>query len=98
MNDGAGTAKKQILHELFATTGVHRNHAGEALRKALVLKVARPSAPLYGVPVIDALQFAWAVQALRGRSSLPGLIVPCLSVQELHIDVGTAAQRCRSHR
>ena len=58
-------AKKQVLDELCATTGWHRDHARKALRRALVLKVARPRAPrppLYGEPVIEALRFCWAVQ------------------------------------
>jgi len=74
-------AKKQVLDELCATTGWHRDHARKALRLALVLKPLRPRAPrppLYGEPVIEALRFCWAVQGTPcGRllaAALPDLV------------------------
>jgi len=92
-------AKKQILDELCATTGWHRDHARKALRKALVLKIARPRAPrppLYGEPVIEALRFCWAVQGTPcGRllaAALPDLVPRLRRFKELQIDAGTASQ------
>ncbi|MET3172422.1 UNVERIFIED_ORG: hypothetical protein ABIB52_000246 [Arthrobacter sp. UYCu721] len=91
-------AKKQILDELCATTGWHRDHARKALRKALVLKIARPRTPrppLYGEPVIEALRFCWAVQGTPcGRllaAALPDLVPRLRRFKELRIDAGTAA-------
>lgn len=37
-------AKALVLDELWATTGLHRDHARKAQRRALVLRVARPRA------------------------------------------------------
>jgi hypothetical protein len=92
-------AKKQVLDELCATTGWHRDHARKALRKALVLKIARPRAPrppLYGEPVIEALRFCWAVQGTPcGRllaAALPDLVPRLRRFKELQIDAGTASQ------
>lgn len=42
-SDRAG--KKQILDELCATSGWHRDHARKALRTALVLRPAQARAP-----------------------------------------------------
>lgn len=91
--------KRQILDELCATTGWHRDHARKALRKALVLKPVRPRAlrpPLYGEPVIEALRFCWAVQGTPcGRllaAALPDLVPRLRRFKELHIDAETAAQ------
>lgn len=91
-------AKKLVLDELCATTGWHRDHARKALRRALVLKVARPRAPrapLYGEPVIEALRFCWAVQGTPcGRllaAALPDLVPRLRRFKELRIDDGTAA-------
>jgi transposase InsO family protein len=90
--------KKQILDELCATTGWHRDHAHKALRQALVLKAVRPGAsrpPLYGEPVIEALRFCWAVQGTPcGRllaAALPDLVPRLRRFQELTIEDGTAA-------
>ena len=91
-------AKKQVLDELCATTGWHRDHARKALRLALVLKPVRPRAPrppLYGEPVIEALRFCWAVQGTPcGRllaAALPDLVPRLRRFKELQIDDGTAA-------
>lgn len=92
-------AKKQILDELCATTGWHRDHARKALRSALVLKIARaraPRPPLYGEPVIEALRFCWAVQGTPcGRllaAALPDLVPRLRRFKELQIDGATASQ------
>ena len=91
--------KKQILDELCATTGWHRDHARKALRTALVLKPVLPRAPrppLYGEPVIEALRFCWAVLGTPcGRllaAALPDLVPRLRRFKELEIDAGTAAQ------
>jgi hypothetical protein len=91
--------KKQILDELCATTGWHRDHARKALRTALVLKPVRsraPRPPLYGEPVIEALRFCWAVLGTPcGRllaAALPDLVPRLRRFKELEIDAGTAAQ------
>ncbi|BCW35119.1 hypothetical protein StoSoilA2_11750 [Arthrobacter sp. StoSoilA2] len=95
-------AKKQVLNELCATTGWHRDHARKALRQALVLKPVRPRAPrppLYGEPVIEALRFCWAVQGTPcGRllaAALPDLVPRLRRFNELQIDDSTAAQLLR---
>jgi hypothetical protein len=91
--------KKQILDELCATTGWHRDHARKALRQALVLKPVLPRPPrppLYGEPVIEALRFCWAVLGTPcGRllgAALPDLVPRLRRFKELEIDTGTAAQ------
>jgi len=91
--------KKQILDELCATTGWHRDHARKALRTALVLKPVLPRAPrppLYGEPVIEALRFCWAVLGTPcGRllaAALPDLVPRLRRFKELEIDAGAAAQ------
>ncbi|WP_223253041.1 integrase catalytic domain-containing protein [Arthrobacter sp. AFG7.2] len=91
--------KKQILDELCATTGWHRDRARKALRTALALKPVRsrsPRPPLYGEPVIEALRFCWAVQGTPcGRllaAALPDLVPRLRRCKELRIDAGTAVQ------
>lgn len=91
--------KKQILDELCATTGWHRDHARKALRQALVLRAVLPRPtrpPLYGEPVIEALRFCWAVQGTPcGRllaAALPDLVPRLRRFKELRIDAATAAQ------
>lgn len=95
-------AKKQVLDELCATTGWHRDHARKALRLALVLKPVRPRAPrppLYGEAVIEALRFCWAVQGTPcGRllaAALPDLVPRLRRFKELQIEDTTAAQLLR---
>lgn len=56
--------KGQILDELCATTGWHRNHARKALAQALkprVVKPRKPRPPTYDTNTIEALRFCWAV-------------------------------------
>ncbi|WP_216639963.1 integrase catalytic domain-containing protein [Arthrobacter sp. QXT-31] len=91
--------KKQILDELCATTGWHRDHARKALRQALVLRAVLPRPtrpPLYGEPVTEALRFCWAVQGTPcGRllaAALPDLVPRLRRFKELRIDAATAAQ------
>ena len=60
--DKAG--KGRVLDELCATTGWHRNHARKALGRALrprIVAPRKPRPPLYGLEVIGALRFCWAV-------------------------------------
>jgi len=61
----AGKAGKgRILDELCATTGWHRSHARKALGQALTPRIIRPRRqrqPTYGVEVVLALRFCWAV-------------------------------------
>ena len=61
---GSRAGKGVILDELCATTGWHRNHARKALTYALRPRVVRarvPRPPRYGVDVVVALRFCWAV-------------------------------------
>ena len=57
--------KSKILDELCATTGWHRNHARKALATALKPRLVpaprRPRTPVYGLEVLAALRFCWAV-------------------------------------
>lgn len=99
-------SKKQVLDELCATTGWHRDHARKALRQALgprpVGKARRkPAAPRplkYGPEVIAALRTVWAVMdAPAGKRMAPfmGEIVERLrACGELDISDETAALLC----
>ena len=91
-------AKKQILDELCATTGWHRDHARKALRNAVRPKIVRPRPPRppkYGPKVLEALVFCWAVLGMpAGKRLAPilGELVPVLRRHgELDIDDDTAA-------
>jgi len=77
-------SKGTILDELCATTGWHRNHARRALGRALRSRIVRPRKPrppTYGVEVIGALRFCWAVLgAPTGKrlAAVLGELVPTL--------------------
>ena len=92
------SGKKAILDELCATTGWHRDHARKALRVALmpqVVRARRPRAPRYGVEVVVALAFCWAVLgAPTGKRLAPMMaeLVPRLRrFEELVIGDDTAS-------
>jgi len=93
--DKAG--KGVILDELCATTGWHRSHARNALRRALKPTVVGPRkrrAPVYGADVVIALGFCWAVLgAPTGKRLAPmmGDLVPRLRrFEELDVTDATA--------
>ena len=58
--------KGQVLDELGALTGRHRDYARAALREALKLKVDRARAPCAGkyddAALLSALRICWAVE------------------------------------
>ena len=99
-------AKKQIIDELCATTGWHRDHARKALRQALGprpvgrtrRKPAKPRPPKYGEKVIAALRKVWAVMdCAAGKRIAPFMteIVGRLrACGELDISDETAALLC----
>lgn len=63
--------KPKILHESFATTGWHCDHARKALRGTLRPRVAKqraPRTPEYGPKVIAALIFCWAALGVPAAS------------------------------
>jgi len=89
--------KGVILDELCATTGWHRSHARNALRRVLKPTVVRPRklrAPVYGADVVVALGFCWAVLgAPTGKrlAAMMGDLVPRLRrFDELHVTDETA--------
>ncbi|MCO4261537.1 transposase family protein [Pseudarthrobacter sp. MDT3-26] len=89
--------KGEILDQICAVTGWHRNHARKALGLVLTIRVVRPRPPkplVYDEAVIDALRFCWAVQGTPcGRllaAALPDLVPRLRRFEELQIDDGTA--------
>jgi hypothetical protein len=91
-------AKGVMLDELCATTGWHRNHARKALAQALRPKIVGPCKspePRYGLEVIAALAFCWAVlDAPTGKRLAPIMaeLVPRLRhFNELDVSDQTAA-------
>jgi hypothetical protein len=100
LSTGAATrrARGELLDQVCALNGWHRSHARKALKQALTLKVVElrpPRKPIYGAPVITALQFLWAVQGTPcGRllaAALPDLVPRLRRLGELKIDNDTAA-------
>ena len=95
-------AKGLILDELCATTGWHRSHARKALAAVTaaggsaphVVRVRAPRPVVYGLDVVVALRFCWAVMgAPAGKRMAPflGELVPRLrACGELVIDEETA--------
>jgi hypothetical protein len=75
---GSRGEKGVILDELCATTGWHRNHARKALTHALRPRIVRaraPRPPRYGVEVVVALRFCWAVLgAPTGKRLAPVMV------------------------
>ena len=89
--------KGEILDQICAVTGWHRNHARKTLSLVLTIRVVRPRPPkslVYDDSVIDALRFCWAVQGTPcGRllaAALPDLVPRLRRFEELQIDDGTA--------
>ena len=65
--------KSNILDELCATTGWHRNHARKALARALrpaVVSPQRTRTPTYGSEVIAALTVCWMVLGMPAGKRL----------------------------
>ncbi|MGI8697634.1 MAG: integrase catalytic domain-containing protein [Mycobacteriales bacterium] len=94
--DKAG--KGRILDELCATTGGHRSHARKALGQALtprIIRPRRPRQPTYGIDVVLALRFCWAVLgAPTGKRLAPvmaGLVATLRRFGELDIGDDIAA-------
>jgi hypothetical protein len=95
---GDKARKGELLDQVCELNGWHRSHARKALTQALTLKVIKPrppKQPIYGAPVITALQFMWAVQGTPcGRllaAALPDLVPRLRRLGELKIDDDTAA-------
>jgi hypothetical protein len=90
--------KSEILDQICAVTGWHRNHARKAPGLVLAIRVVRPRPPkplVYDEAVIDALPFCAAVQGTpcgRLLAAAPPDLVPRLRrFEELQIDDGRAA-------
>ncbi len=94
--------KGVILDELCATTGWHRNHARKALTQALrprLVRPRRPRPPTYGVEVVVALRFCWAVLgAPTGKRLAPvmgELVATLRRFEELDVSDEVAAALVR---
>ena len=90
--------KGEILDQICAVTGWHRNHARKSLGLVLTIRAVRPRPPkplIYDDAVIDALRFCWAVQGTPcGRllaAALPDLVPRLRRFEELEIEDTTAA-------
>ena len=90
--------KGRILDELCATTGWHRSHARKALGQAFQPRVVRPRRPRtlkYGLDVVVALRFCWAVLgAPTGKRLAPvmgELVATLRRFGELQVSEKTAA-------
>lgn len=92
--------KGQILDELCATTGWHRNHARRALAAALrpkVVRPRRPRPPWYGAEVVATLR---RFGELDVSDQLAGALVvmsPATMDRRLAADRAAMSLRGRSH-
>lgn len=90
--------KSQILDELCANTGWHRNHARKALKSALAPRIVTPRSPRpvkYGPEVISALTVCWTVLGMPAGKRLAPMLAELVAVlrhfRELVISDETAA-------
>ena len=73
----ANRSRKKIILDELCQMGWHRDHARQALRRALeptVVRPRRPRPPVYAEEVIAALRTVWAVMdAPAGKRMAPFL-------------------------